>query len=110
MPNRGKHGKARAAAAEAREDIISSTAMSAMSAGAVTAMGTVGAAVIKLHKETMDKKPEWFWHLFAKCEAKAVRLADQAAHAPRSNGDATFIEVYARTLPELVKKALSAHR
>ena len=110
MPNQGKHGKARVAAAEAREDIISSTAMSAMSAGAVTAMGTVGAAVIKLHKETMDKKPEWFWHLFAKCEAKAARLADLAAHAPRSNGDATFIEVYARTLPELVKKALSAHR
>jgi hypothetical protein len=110
MPNQAKHGKARAAAAEAREDIISSTAMSAMSAGAVSAMGTVGAAVIKLHKETLDKKPEWFWHLFAKCEAKAARLADQAAHTPRSNGDATFIEVYARTLPELVKKALSAHR
>jgi hypothetical protein len=110
MPNQAKHGKARAPAAEAREDIISSTAMSAMSAGAVTAMGTVGAAVIKLHKEALDKKPEWFWHLFAKCEAKAARLADQAARAPRSNGDATFVEVYARTLPELVKKALSAHR
>ena len=36
------------------------------------------------------------------------RIAEQAAHTPRSNGDATFIEVYARTLPELVKKALSA--
>ena len=70
----------------------------------------VGAAVIKLHKGTMDKKPEWFWHLFAKCEAKAARIAEQAAHTPRSNGDATFIEVYARTLPELVKKALSAQR
>jgi hypothetical protein len=109
MPNRGKHGKARAAAAEAREDIISSAALSAMSAGAVNAMAAVGAAVIKLHKELMDKKPEWFWHLFAKCEAKAARLAGQAAaRTPRSNGDATFIEVYARTLPELVKKALSA--
>jgi hypothetical protein len=71
MPNRGKHGKARAAA-EAREDIMSSAALSAMSAGVVNAM------------------------------------AEQAAHTPRSNGDATFIEVYARTLPELVKKALSA--
>jgi hypothetical protein len=107
MPNRGKHGKARADAAEAREDIMSSAALSAMSAGAVNAMAAVGAAVIKLHKETMDKKPEWFWHLFARCEAKAARLADQAANIPRSNGDATFIEVYARTLPELVKKALS---
>ena len=109
MPNRGKHGKARAAAAEAREDIMSSAALSAMSAGAVNAMSAVGAAVIKLHKATMDKKPEWFWHLFAKCEAKAARIAEQAARTPRSNGDATFIEVYTRTLPELVKKALSAH-
>jgi hypothetical protein len=107
MPNRGKHGKARADAAEAREDIMSSAALSAMSAGAVNAIAAVGAAVIKLHKETMDKKPEWFWHLFARCEAKAARLAEQAANIPRSNGDATFIEVYARTLPELVKKALS---
>ena len=109
MPNRGKHGKARAAAAEAREDIMSSAALSAMSAGAVNAMSAVGAAVIKLHKGTMDKKPEWFWHLFTKCEAKAARIAEQAAHTPRSNGDATFIEVYARTLPELMKKALAAH-
>ena len=71
MPNRGKHGKARAAAAEAREDIMSSAALSAMSAGAVNAMAAVGAAVIKLHKEMVDKEPEWFWNLFAKCEAKA---------------------------------------
>ena len=67
-----------------------------------------GGAVIKLHKEMVDKEPEWFWNLFAKCEAKAARIAEQAAHIPRSNGDATFIEVYARTLPELMKKALSA--
>jgi hypothetical protein len=110
MPNRGKHGKARAAAAEAREDIMSSAALSAMSAGAVNAMAAVGAAVIKLHKKTMDKQPEWFWNMFAKCEAKAARIAAQAARAPRSNGDATFIEVYAKTLPELVKKALSARK
>jgi hypothetical protein len=63
MPNRGKHGKARAAAAEAREDIMSSAALSAMSAGAVNAMAAVGAAVIKLHKGTVDKKPEWFWQV-----------------------------------------------
>jgi hypothetical protein len=81
-----------------------------MSAGVVNAMAAVGAAVIKLHKATMDKEPEWFWNLFAKCEAKAARIAAQAARAPRSNGDATFIEVYARTLPELVKKALSARK
>ena len=101
--------KTRAAANDMREDILSPAALSSLSPGVISAMAAVGAAVIKLHKETMDKKPEWFWHLFAKCEAKAARLADLAAHAPRSNGDATFIEVYARTLPELVKKALSAH-
>ena len=73
-------------------------------------MGTIGAAVIKLHKETRwARSRNGSGHLFAKCEAKAARLADQAAHAPRSNGDATFIEVYARTLPELAEKALSAH-
>ena len=109
MPNRGKHGKARAAAAEAREDIISSAALSTMSAGAVNAMAAVGAAVIKLHKETVDKEPEWFWHLFAKCEAKAARIAEQAAHGPRACGDATFIEVYAKNLPALVTKALETH-
>ena len=109
MPNRGKHGKARAAAAEAREDIMSSAALSAMSAGAVNAMSAVGAAVIKLHKGTMDKKPEWFWHIFAKSEAKAARIAEQAARAPHACGDAAFIETYARNLPKLMMAALNAH-
>jgi len=64
-------------------------------------------AVIKLHKEAMDKRPEWFWHLFAKCEAKAARVAEQATHGPHACGDATFIEVYAKTLPALVTKGLN---
>jgi hypothetical protein len=98
--------KARAAATDAREDIMNPGAISAMSPGVVSAMGAVGAAVIKMHKEAMDRKPDWFWHLFAKCEAKAARIAEQAAHGPHSNGDATFIEVYARTLPALLTKAL----
>ena len=98
--------KARAAATDAREDIMNPGAISAMSPGVVSAMGAVGAAVIKMHKEAMDRKPEWFWHLFAKCEAKAARIAEQAAHGPRACGDATFIEVYAKTLPVLVTKAL----
>jgi hypothetical protein len=42
----------------------------------------------------MDKKPEWFWHIFAKCEAKAARIAEQAARAPQACGDAAFIETY----------------
>ena len=98
--------KARAAAIGAREDISSPAAINALSAGVVSAMGTVGAAVIKMHKEAMDKKPDWFWHLFAKCEAKAARIAEQAAHGPQACGDATFIEVYAKTLPVLLTKAL----
>jgi hypothetical protein len=98
--------KARAAATDAREDIMNPGAISAMSPGVVSAMGAVGAAVIKMHKEAMDRKPDWFWHLFAKCEAKAARIAEQAAHGPHSNGDATFIEVYAKTLPALLTKAL----
>lgn len=98
--------KAGAAATEAREDIMNAAAMGAMSTGAVSAMSAVGAAVIKRHKETMDREPDWFWHLFSKCEAKAVRLADQAAHSPHACGDATFIEIYAKSLPALMKKAL----
>src|ERR1700680_3190555 len=98
--------RARAAATDTREDIMSPAAISAMSPGAVSAMGAIGAAVIKMHKEVMDKKPDWFWHLFAKCEAKAARIAEQAAHGPRACGDATFIEVYAKNLPALVTKAL----
>jgi hypothetical protein len=101
MPN-----KARAAATDAREDIMSPAALSAISPGAISAMAAVGAAVIKMHKEARDKKPDWFWHLFAKCEAKAARIAEQAAHGPHSNGDATFIEVYAKTLPALFTQAL----
>ena len=101
--------KAGAAATDAREDIMNAGALGAMSAGAVSAMSAVGAAVIKMHKAAMDEKPDWFWHLFAKCEAKAVRIAEQAAHGPHACGDATFIEVYARTLPALMKTALDAH-
>ena len=74
--------KARTAAttrpAQAREDIINPQA------GAVSAMSAVGAAVLKRHKHAMDKKPEWFWHIFAKCEAKAARIAEQAARAPQA--------------------------
>jgi len=98
--------RARAAATDAREDILSPAAMSALSPGVVSTMGAVGAAVIKMHKEAMDKKPDWFWHLFAKCEAKAARIAEQATHGPQACGDATFIEVYAKSLPALVAKAL----
>jgi hypothetical protein len=100
--------RARAAATDAREDILSPAAISAISPGVVSAMGAVGAAVLKMHKEAMDKKPDWFWHLFAVCEAKAARVAEQAAHGPQACGDATFIEVYAKSLPVLVTKALAA--
>ena len=105
--------KARAAATtsptQAREDIINAQALSSLSAGAVSAMSAVGAAVLKRHKHAMDKKPEWFWHIFAKCEAKAARVAEQAARAPQACGDAAFIETYAKSLPKLMTAALDAH-
>jgi hypothetical protein len=101
--------KAKAAATNSREDILSPHSISTISAGAVSAMSAVGAAVIKMNKEALHKKPDWFWHLFAKCEAKAARIAEQAARAPGACGDATFIEVYAKNLPKLMTSALSAH-
>jgi hypothetical protein len=72
-------------------------------------MSAVGAAVLKRHKHAMQKRPEWFWHIFAKCEAKAARIAEQAARAPHACGDAAFIETYARSLPKLMTAALNAH-
>src|SRR6267154_5421904 len=96
--------KPKTATANAREDILSPHAMSTISAGAVSAMSAVGAAVIKMNKEALHKRPEWFWHLFAKCEAKAARMAEQATYGPDACGDATFIEVYAKSLPALVTK------
>jgi hypothetical protein len=105
--------KARAAAtnahAQPREDILNPHAINALSAGALSAMSAVGAAVIKMHKEVMHQKPDWFWHIFAKCEAKAARIAEQAARGPHACGDATFIEVYAKNLPRLLAAALNAH-
>jgi hypothetical protein len=109
MANQAKHRKAQAAAIDAREDIMSPAAISAMSPGVVSAMGAVGAAVIKRHKKTMDKEPDWFWHVFARSEAKAAHVAEQAEHSPDACGDATFIEVYARTLPALLTAALDGH-
>jgi hypothetical protein len=98
--------KARAAAIVAREDIMNPIALGAMSPGAISAMGAVGAAVIKMHAAEVAKRPEWFWHIFAKCEAKAARIAEQAARGDDACGDATFIEVYAKNLPALLTKAL----
>jgi hypothetical protein len=92
--------------AQAREDVLSPHAIGVLSAGAVSAMSAVGAAVIKKHKQAMDKNPERFWHMFAKCEAKAARIAEQAARAPQACGDAAFIETYAKNLPKLMTVAL----
>ena len=92
--------------AQAREDVLSPHAIGVLSAGAVSAMSAVGAAVIKKHKQAMGENPEWFWHMFAKCEAKAAHIADQAARAPQACGDAAFIETYAKNLPKLMTVAL----
>jgi len=101
-------GRTTATNAQARQDILSAHALSTLSAGVVNAMSAVGAAVIKKHKVAVDKNPEWFWHMFAKCEARAARLAEQAAREPQACGDATFIEDYARQLPKLMASALEA--
>ena len=72
-------------------------------------MAAESAAAIKMHEAVMRAKPEWFWHMFAKCEAKAARIAEQAARSPQACGDATFIETYANRLPKLMTAALDAH-
>jgi hypothetical protein len=108
MPTKAR-GITTAVHAQVREDIMSPHAIGALSAGAVSAMSAVGAAVIKKHKHAMGENPEWFWHMFAKCEAKATRIAEQAARAPQACGDAAFIETYAKNLPKLITVALDAH-
>ena len=97
------------ATAQAREDILNARAISALGAGVVSAMSAVGAAVIKKNKPALGKSPDWFWHMLAKCEAKAARVAEQAARDPQGCGDATFIEVYAAQLPKLMTAALESH-
>lgn len=77
-------------------------------AGCYVPFTEIGAAVIKKNKAALDKNPDWFWHMFAKCEAKAARIAEQAARDPQGCGDATFIEAYAGQLPKLMMAALES--
>jgi hypothetical protein len=70
----------------------------------------VSAAAIEMHEAVMRAKPEWFWHMMRRCEAKAARIAEQASHGPDANGEATFMEVYARTLPTLFAAAMDAYQ
>jgi len=73
------------------------------------AMTAERAAAIKTYEAVMRAKPEWFWHMLRRCEAKAAKLAEQASHDPHANGEATFIEVYAKTLPTLFTAAMDAY-
>jgi hypothetical protein len=73
------------------------------------AMTAVSAAAIEMHAAVMQAKPEWFWHMMRRCEAKAAKIAEQASHGPHANGEATFIEVYAKTLPTLFTAAMAAY-
>ena len=107
MPAKGRTTATKPQALE-REDILNAHAISALSAGAVSAMSAVGAAVIKKNKAALDNNADWFWHMFAKCEAKAARIAEEAARDPLACGDASFIETYARQLPKLMASALEA--
>jgi hypothetical protein len=73
------------------------------------AMEAERTAAIKMHEAVMRAKPEWFWHMLRRCEAKAAKIAEQASHGPYANGEATFIEVYARTLPTLFTATMDAY-
>jgi hypothetical protein len=73
------------------------------------AMTAERAGAIKTYEAVMRAKPEWFWHMLRRCEAKAAKLAEQASHGPHANGEATFIEVYAKTLPTLFTAAMDAY-
>jgi hypothetical protein len=65
-------------------------------------MAAISAAVIKLHEVRMPDRLEWLRHLLRRCEAKAAKIAEQATHGPHACGDATFIEVCAKSLPALL--------
>jgi hypothetical protein len=71
-----------------------------------TAMAAISAAVAGMHRQAQRDRPEWFWHLLKRCETKAARIAEQAAQAEDGNGDATYIDVFADTLPTLFAQAM----
>jgi hypothetical protein len=66
----------------------------------------VSAAVVEMHQQALQDRPDWFWHLLKRCEVKAAKIAEQAAQGQYACGDATFCEVYAKTLPMLFTQAL----
>ena len=72
------------------------------------AIAAVSAAAIEVHEAVMRAKPEWFGHIMQRCEAKAARIAEQAARGADAN-EATFVEVYARTFPKLFAAAIAAY-
>jgi hypothetical protein len=74
------------------------------------AMEAGRAEAMKMHEAVLRAKPEWFWHMLRRCEAKAAGIAEQASHAPQADGEATFTEVYARTLPTLFTAAMEAYQ
>jgi hypothetical protein len=72
-------------------------------------MAAVSAAAIEKNEAVMRAKPEWFGHIMQRCEAKAAKIAEQAARGPDANGEATFIEVYTSTFPTLFTAAIAAY-
>jgi hypothetical protein len=69
-------------------------------------MRMISAAVAGMHVEARDKRPAWFDHLLKRCETKAAKIAEHAAQGQYACGDATFCEVFAKTLPTLFTAAL----
>lgn len=74
------------------------------------AMAEVRAAAMKMHEAVLRAKPEWFWHMLRRCEVKAASIAEHASLDPHADGEATFMEVYARTLPMLFTAAMDAYQ
>ena len=69
----------------------------------------VASAVTQAHEQAQRERPYWFRHILMRCGVEADKIAEQAAQAQYSDGEATYVEVYAKTLPTLLTAALDAH-
>lgn len=74
------------------------------------AMEAERATAIKMYEAVMRAKPEWFWHMLRRCEAKAAGIAEQASHGGHAQRESAFTDVYARTLPVLLTAAMDAYQ
>jgi hypothetical protein len=66
----------------------------------------VAHAMAERHASDIAERPKWYFHLLAKADAKADKIASAAAQGAYSNGEATWAEVYSKQLPALLMAAL----